>query len=127
MGLCCSKRKGRQTSALAKSSSLLAIAGDLPIDRSLPRHDYIQKLIKQFRESSSPESIRRVALRPAKTWCGYASASFHLPGAYVNFFPCPHCTYKDEEGRTSFVEVFHFPHVRIAHVCATVTFIMPAE
>ncbi|KAH7716474.1 hypothetical protein AAVH_16113 [Aphelenchoides avenae] len=107
--------------------SLPAIVGDLPTDGSLPRYDYIQQLIKDFRESSSPECMRRVVFGPDKTLCEYASASYHLPGAYAQFFPCPHCTYKDEDGRTSFVEVFHFPNVHSLNVCATITFVMPAD
>ncbi|KAH7699369.1 hypothetical protein AAVH_33524 [Aphelenchoides avenae] len=110
-----------------KSSSLPGIVGDLPINRSLPAHGYIQRLIEHFRESSSPESMRRVVFSSDKTLCEYASASFHLPGAYVKFFPCPHCTYNDEEERTSFVEVFHFANVHNLDVCATVKFIMPAN
>lgn len=68
-----------------------------------------------------------MVFNPEETLCEYVSASYHLPGAYAKFFPCPHCTYKDEEGRTSFVEVFHFPNIHKPKVCATVTFIMPAE
>ncbi|KAH7713182.1 hypothetical protein AAVH_19453 [Aphelenchoides avenae] len=127
MGSCFSRREDPQTSALVKPLSLPGIVGDVPINRSLPPHDYIQQLIKQFRESSSPESISRVVFSAEQTLCEYASASYHLPGAYVNFFPCPHCTYEDEEERTSFVEVFHFANVHNPDVCATVTFVMPAD
>ncbi|KAH7713193.1 hypothetical protein AAVH_19464 [Aphelenchoides avenae] len=70
--------------------------------------------------------MRRVVFSPDNILCEYASASYHLPGAYVDFFPCPHCTYNDE-GHTFFVEVFHFPNVHKPDVCATVTFTMPAE
>ncbi|KAH7671486.1 hypothetical protein AAVH_42714, partial [Aphelenchoides avenae] len=107
--------------------SLPGIVGDLPTDGSLPRNDYIQQLIKDFRESSSPKCMRRVVFGPDETLCEYASASYHLPGAYVDYFPCPHCTYKDEEGRTSFVEVFHFANAHEPNICATITFVMPAD
>lgn len=46
MGLCCSRRKDSQTSAVVKTSSLAGTAGDLVINGSLPRPDYIQLLIK---------------------------------------------------------------------------------
>ncbi|KAH7702354.1 hypothetical protein AAVH_30494 [Aphelenchoides avenae] len=127
LGLCCSRRNEVQGSAFVKSPYLRWIVGDLQFKRSLPRHDYIQRLVEHFRESSSPESLRRVVFSPDKIMCEYANASYHLLCAYVEFFPCPHCTYKDEEERTSFVEVFHFPNVQKPDVCATVTFIMPAE
>ncbi|KAH7725385.1 hypothetical protein AAVH_07181 [Aphelenchoides avenae] len=94
---------------------------------SLPRHDYIQRLIERIRQSSSPERMRHVLFTTSKVRCESVSASFHLPGAYVEFFPCPHCTPKDEEGRTSLVEVFHFPNVHEPSFCATVTFAMPAD
>ncbi|KAH7723526.1 hypothetical protein AAVH_09005 [Aphelenchoides avenae] len=68
-----------------------------------------------------------MGFNPERSLCEYASASYHLPGAYIEFFPCPHCTYNDEEGRTSFVEVFHFPNVHEPNICITLTFVMPAE
>ncbi|KAH7702353.1 hypothetical protein AAVH_30493 [Aphelenchoides avenae] len=135
-GLCCSRRNEVQGSAFVKSSYLRWIVGDLRFKRSLPRHDYIQRLVEHFRETSSPECMRRVVFSPNKISREYASASYHLPGAYVDFFlstigykdrPCRHCTYEDDEGRTSFVEVFHFPNVHEPDVCATVTFAMPAD
>ncbi|KAH7716476.1 hypothetical protein AAVH_16115 [Aphelenchoides avenae] len=127
MGLCLGRREDAQTIALAKSTSLPVIAGDLSIKRSLPDHDYIQQLIKDFCKSSSPECIPRVVFGPDKTLSEFASASYHLPGAYVDYFPCPHCTYKDEERRTSFVEVFHFPNFHKPNFCVTVAFVMPAD
>ncbi|KAH7693645.1 hypothetical protein AAVH_39317, partial [Aphelenchoides avenae] len=127
MGSSYSRRYDPQPSALAKPWSLPQIPGDLPMDGSLPRHDYVQQLIERFRESSPPECMRRVVFGPDNTSCEYASASYHLPGAYVDFSPCPHCTYKDEEERTSFVEVFHFPNVHEPNFCATITFVMPAD
>ncbi|KAH7697026.1 hypothetical protein AAVH_35893, partial [Aphelenchoides avenae] len=127
MGLSYSRRDDAHTDATAKSSSLPGIFGDLPLNRGLPRDDYIQRLIERFRDWSSPECMRRVTFGPDETSCEYASASYHLPGAYVKFFPCPQCTYKDEDGRTSFVEVFHFPNVHEPSICATVTFVMPAD
>lgn len=69
----------------------------------------------------------RVIFNPEKIWSEYASASCHLPGAYVKFFPCPRCTSRDEDGRTSLVEVFHLPNVHEPSICATVTFAMRAE
>ncbi|KAH7700803.1 hypothetical protein AAVH_32072, partial [Aphelenchoides avenae] len=116
-----------QPSALAKPWSLPEILGDLPMDGSLPPHDYVQQLIERFRESSPPECMRRVVFGPDNTSCEYANASYYLPGAYVDFSPCPHCTYKDEEERTSFVEVFHFANVYEPNFCATITFVMPAD
>ncbi|KAH7704965.1 hypothetical protein AAVH_27831 [Aphelenchoides avenae] len=127
LGLCCSRRNEVQGSAFVQSPYLRWIVGDLRFKRSLPRHDYVQRLVEHFRESSSPESMRRVVFSPDEILCEYTSASYHLPGAYVDFFPCPHCTYKFEEERTSFVEVFHFPNVHNPNVCATVTFDMPAD
>ncbi|KAH7701577.1 hypothetical protein AAVH_31286 [Aphelenchoides avenae] len=70
--------------------------------------------------------MRSVVFSPDKIHCEYISASFHLPGAYVEFFTCTHCTHTSEEEHPSFVEVFQFANVHNASVCATVTFTMPA-
>lgn len=59
--------------------------------------------------------MRHVVFNPDEALCEYTSASYHLQGAYVDFFPCPN------------VEVFHFPNVYEPSICATVTFVMPAE
>ncbi|KAH7713194.1 hypothetical protein AAVH_19465 [Aphelenchoides avenae] len=126
-GLCCSRRNEVQGSAFVNSPYLRWIVGDLRFKHSLPRHDFIQRLVEHFRETSSPECMRRVVFSPNKILRQYASASYHLPGAYVDFFPCRHCTFEDDEGRTSFVEVFHFPNVHEPDACATVTFAMPAD
>ena len=69
--------------------------------------------------------MRRMVFSPYRSLREYVSASWHLPGAYVEFFPCRHCTHTDKEGR--FVEVFHFANVHNPYRCATVKFIMPAE
>ncbi|KAH7716484.1 hypothetical protein AAVH_16123 [Aphelenchoides avenae] len=127
MSLRCIRHNDPQARGFVKSSALRGIAGDLSINRRLPAQDYVQQLVEDFRESSSPESLPRVVFIPDNVLCEYASASYHLPNAYVEFFPCPHCTYKDEEERTSFVEVFHFANVHNPNVCATITFIMPAN
>ncbi|KAH7694180.1 hypothetical protein AAVH_38779, partial [Aphelenchoides avenae] len=71
--------------------------------------------------------MRRVIFNPDIALRELVSASWHLPGAYVDFFPCPHCTPEDEEGRASFVEVFHFANVHTPNLCATAKFIMPAD
>ena len=70
--------------------------------------------------------MRSVVFNPDKILCEYASASCHLPGAYAEFFPCPHCTCEDKGNEESFVEVFHIANVHNPNVCATVAFIMPA-
>ncbi|KAH7696315.1 hypothetical protein AAVH_11804 [Aphelenchoides avenae] len=143
MGLCCSQCDEEpdstdeeaqisavdetQESAVVKASSIHAIDGDLRFERSLPRHNFIQDLIEDFRQSSSPECMRPVTFHPGKTLREYVSASCHLPGAYADFFPCPHCTSEDEEGRTSLVEVFHFANVHTPNLCATAKFIMSAN
>ncbi|KAH7695461.1 hypothetical protein AAVH_37480 [Aphelenchoides avenae] len=113
-----------QESAVAKSSSVHSIDGELRFEHSLPRHNFIQDLVEDFRQSSLPECVRRVTFSPDKILREYVSASYHLPGAYVDVFPCRHCTHK---GRTSFVEVFHFANVRTPSLCATATFVMPAD
>ncbi|KAH7710811.1 hypothetical protein AAVH_21903 [Aphelenchoides avenae] len=100
---------------------------DLRFENSLPRQDYIQQLMEDFRQSSSPECMRRLTFNAGTVWPEYVSASCHLPGAYAEFFPCHHCTSKDEEGRTSFIEVFHFANVHTPTLCATVTFVMAAD
>ncbi|KAH7720753.1 hypothetical protein AAVH_11806 [Aphelenchoides avenae] len=71
--------------------------------------------------------MRPVTFHPGKTLREYVSASYHLPGAYADFFPCPHCTSEDEEGHTFLVEVFHLANVHAPNLCATLKFIMPAE
>ncbi|KAH7720729.1 hypothetical protein AAVH_11781 [Aphelenchoides avenae] len=116
-----------QESAVVRSSSVRSIDGELRFERSLPRHNFIRDLIEDFRQSSSPECMRRVTFHPDKILREYVSASCHLPGAYVDFFPCPHCTSKNEEGRPSLVEVFHFANLRTPNLCATVKFAMPAD
>ncbi|KAH7719602.1 hypothetical protein AAVH_12957 [Aphelenchoides avenae] len=127
MGSCSSRCSDAQKSAFVKWSILRWILGDLRFKDSLPRPDYIHRLIDRFRETSSPESLRRVVFNPHQILCEYAIASCHLPGAYVECFPCPNCTHKDEDEHTSFVEVFHFANVHNPNVCATVTFTMPAD
>ncbi|KAH7716485.1 hypothetical protein AAVH_16124 [Aphelenchoides avenae] len=127
MGSRISRRKDLPASAFVKSSALRGTVGDLRFKRKLPRQDYVQRLIEHFRESSSPERMRRVLFSPDNILCELASASYHLPDAYVEVFPCPHCTYKVEEERTSFAEVFHFANVHNPNVCVTVTFIIPAD
>ncbi|KAH7706752.1 hypothetical protein AAVH_26025 [Aphelenchoides avenae] len=126
MSLCRGRRKDAHKSAFVKSSALRWIRGDLRFNDSLPRPDYIQRLVEHVRQSSSPESMRRVVFSRNVIPDEYVSASFHLPGAYVEFFPCPHCTYTDEEEEGSFVEMFHFANVHNPNVCTTVTFTMPA-
>ncbi|KAH7720752.1 hypothetical protein AAVH_11805 [Aphelenchoides avenae] len=127
MGLCCSLCNEAQGRASVTSSSVHSIDGDLQFKDSLTRHDYIQQLVEDFRQSSSPDYMQRETLNPDMTLREYVSASWHLPGAYVDFFPCPYCTPEDEEGRTTFVEVFHFANIHVPNVFATVTFVMPAE
>ncbi|KAH7717471.1 hypothetical protein AAVH_15051 [Aphelenchoides avenae] len=130
MGLCRGRRKDAHKSAFVKSSALRWIRGDLHFNDSLPRPDYIQRLVEQFRQSSSPKSMRRVVLRPYKILCEYASASCHLPGAYVEFFPWLHCTHTNEEDaeyEETFFEVFHVPNMHNPNVCATVTFATPTD
>ncbi|KAH7716575.1 hypothetical protein AAVH_16014 [Aphelenchoides avenae] len=129
MSLCRGRRKDAHKSAFVKSSALRWIRGDLRLSKSLPRPDYIQQLVEHFRQSSSPESMRRVVFSPGEILREYASASFHLLGAYVEFFPCPQCTHTEEEddgNEESFVEVFHVANVHNPNVCATLTFTMPA-
>ncbi|KAH7696173.1 hypothetical protein AAVH_36759, partial [Aphelenchoides avenae] len=116
-----------QESAVVKSSSVHTIDGELRFEHSLPRHNFIQDLIEDFRQSSSPECMRRVTFNPDKIMREYVSASCHLPGAYVDIFPCPRCSSEDEEGRASLVEVFHFANFHVPNLCATVTFVMPAD
>ncbi|KAH7693157.1 hypothetical protein AAVH_39813, partial [Aphelenchoides avenae] len=125
MSLCCGRRKDAHKSAFVKSSSLRWILGELRYSGSLPRPDFVHRLIEHFRESSSPDSMRRVVFSPDKILCEYASASCHLPGAYVELFPCPHCSHtveEDDECEEYFVEVFHVPNVHQPDICATVTF-----
>ncbi|KAH7727606.1 hypothetical protein AAVH_04649 [Aphelenchoides avenae] len=118
MSLSYSRRNEEQSNAVVKSPT---------VERSLPRYGYIQWLIEDFRQSSSPECERHVIFSPDKIFRDYVSATYHLPGAYVDFFPCAHCTHKDEERRTSLVEVFHFANVHTPNLCATVTFVIPAD
>ncbi|KAH7701339.1 hypothetical protein AAVH_31526 [Aphelenchoides avenae] len=126
MSLCRGRRKDAHKSAFVKSSALRWIRGDLRFNDSLPRPDYIQQLVEHFRQSSSPESMRRVVFSPSEILLEYASASFHLPGVYVDLFPCPRCTHTEEEEKGSFVEVFHVANVHNPNACATLTFTMPA-
>ncbi|KAH7694031.1 hypothetical protein AAVH_16012 [Aphelenchoides avenae] len=125
MSLCCGRRKNAHKSAFVKSSALRWIVGDLRFNDSLPRPDFVHRLIEHFRESTSPWSMRRVVFSPDEILCEYISASCQLPGVYVEFFPCPHCMHteeEDDEWEVYFVEVFHVPNVRKPDVCATLTF-----
>ncbi|KAH7716572.1 hypothetical protein AAVH_16011 [Aphelenchoides avenae] len=146
MSLWCGRGNDAHKSAFVKSSYLRWILGELQFNDSLPRPDYIHLLIElgsltsfvglnhlfptqHFRESSSPDSMRCVDFSPDKILYEYVSPSCHLPGAYIEFFPCPHCTHtveEDDEYEETFVEVFHFANVHKPNVCATVTFITPA-
>ncbi|KAH7699407.1 hypothetical protein AAVH_33486 [Aphelenchoides avenae] len=126
MSLCCGRGNVAHKSAFVKSSALRWILGELRYSGSLPRRDYVHLLIEHFRESTSPWSMRRVVFSPDEILYEYISASCHLPGAYAEFFPCPHCTHTDEVVGGSFVEVFHFPNNHDPKVCITVTFTMPA-
>ncbi|KAH7693503.1 hypothetical protein AAVH_39460, partial [Aphelenchoides avenae] len=129
MSLWRSRRNAEHKNAFVKNSALRWIRGNLRFNSSLPQPDYIQRLVEHFRESSSPESMRRVVFSPDTISYAYASASCHLPGAYTELFPCPHCTHTDEEDEEydeRFVEVFHVANAHEPNVCATVTFTMRA-